>query len=142
MRLEKLTADLYRQLLGYEELSFLRDGTSDETINLLCDNELSWASLSASGEVCAAFGFVEIHPQRASLWVLFRQAPSNEIAGSVKQLTRMIRESSYKRIEFFAIDGFDLAVRFVKLMGFQCEHPYKPFYFPDGRAAAEWVLLR
>ena len=42
-------------------------------------------------------------------------------------------------IEAYPDPSFKPSARWVRLLGFELETPFKPFFFPDGRGAAEWV---
>lgn len=57
-------------------------------------------------------------------------------------MVRGLAEAPYSRIEVLVDPAFAPAIRWIRLLGFACETPYKPYYLPDGRAAGEWVMLK
>ena len=87
-------------------------------------------------------GCVLINRYRAQAWVLLKQTTPADFVGLHRAVRKVLDDSPAKRIEAIVDPTFDEGVRWIKMLGFKCESPYKPFYFPDGRAASEWVRLK
>ncbi len=97
------------------------------------------------GEVLACGGLLPLWPDnemRAVAWMHLGMSRPEFFTFIHKQVMKVLVESPYKRIEAFTDPTFPLAARWIKLLGFKNETPFKPFYFPDGRAAQEWVRIR
>lgn len=90
--------------------------------------------------VCC-FGFVPAHDYRASAWSLLQAGLPHLFVPIHITIRRLLRQQPWARIETYVDPTSERATRWVRLLGFSCEHPLKPFFLPDGRAAAEWVFF-
>ena len=89
-------------------------------------------------------GFVEITPHRALCWALIHPTNPRYFYKIHKIALWVVEEAGqrYERLEAYIDPDFFAAARWVKMLGFHCECKMKPYYFPDGRSASEWVRLR
>lgn len=89
-------------------------------------------------------GCSEVHPLRAVAWAIFVPGFPRHFLGIHRRTCAFLTQAleTYARIEAYIDPEFPEAVRWVKLLGFREECGRKPYFFPDGRAGAEWVLIR
>lgn len=102
-------------------------------------------SVEHDGEIIACGGLAPAWPDsetRAIAWMLIDRAKPRLFPFIHKNVLRALNEAPYRRIEAFTDPTFKPAERWIRMLGFEIEVPYKPYYFPDGRAAQEWVRIR
>jgi len=85
-------------------------------------------------------GVVEINDWRGGVWSLLRDGRPQNFLGLHRASVRLLQSLPYKRIEGYVDPTIPEAVRWIRLLGFRLEMPYKPYFFPDGRGAAEWAF--
>lgn len=96
-----------------------------------------------SGErIAACIGFIPAHDWRCGVWSLLQSGAPEMFAAIHIVVRRLIREQPWARIEAHVDPEAEASVRWVRLLGFECESPLKPYYLPDGRAASEWVFVK
>lgn len=91
------------------------------------------------GELIACGGFIKMHELRAQAWALFRSGKPELFLPLHIVMKHLVVTQPFRRIEAFTDPSFKAATRWIKALGFRLETPYKPFFFPDGRGASEWV---
>jgi RimJ/RimL family protein N-acetyltransferase len=101
-------------------------------------------SIYAEGEFFGCAGVVEIHKFRALVWAILVPGHRRHWLEFNRVARAWITErlKTYPRIEAYTDPDFPQAQRWMKVLGFRQEGAIKPYFFPDGRACAEWVLLR
>jgi len=90
-----------------------------------------------------AGGIMPIHDFRAVAWGIFVPGYPQHFLGVWRISRAFIAErlKTYPRIEAYIDPDFSRSVRFVKALGFREETARKPYFFPDGRPGAEWVIF-
>ena len=102
------------------------------------------ASVFLGEDFLGCGGIYEVHPLRGIAWGI----PVPGFPAAFRQMhfaiKRVLKEKmeTYCRIEAYIDPEFSNAVRWVKSLGFREECSFKPYFFPDGRAGAEWVITR
>lgn len=97
-------------------------------------------TLKAGSQVVACMGVVHINDYRASAWTLLQRLAPARFISVHRAAWHLLRIQPYMRIEAYVDPTMAPATRWMRMLGFRLETPYKPFFFPDGRGAAEWVL--
>ena len=89
-------------------------------------------------------GLAPVHDYRAIAWALFVPGYPQHFIKVHRATKAFLREhlKAFPRIEAYIDPEFTRAIRWVKSLGFREECSFKPYFFPDGRAGAEWVMLR
>lgn len=101
-------------------------------------------SVWAGEDFIGCAGLARVHDYRAIAWALFTPGYPHYFL-RVHRLTKAFLHEHLKtfaRIEAYIDPEFSRAVRWVKSLGFCEECGNKPYFFPDGRTGAEWVLIR
>lgn len=96
---------------------------------------------TADDRLIACIGFAPVHRWRCTAWALLSSGEPHLFAAIHVVARRLLREQPWRRVETYVDPDFAPAMRWVKLLGFEMEHPFKPFFCPDGRGASEWVFL-
>lgn len=87
----------------------------------------------SSGRVIACGGCVEVWNNRAVLWALISKDAGRSMVGIHKAVVGYLSASKYKRIEAWVDEGFEPGIRWLELLGFNCETPLPMRGFrPDG----------
>lgn len=91
-----------------------------------------------------SFGLHPVHAYRGVVWALIKPSNPVNFLKFHRCAARVLAgwKEDYRRIEAYVDPDFPAAVRWIKLLGFRVECELKPYFFPDGRPASEWVLLR
>ncbi|MDP2618648.1 MAG: hypothetical protein Q8P46_00485 [Hyphomicrobiales bacterium] len=99
-------------------------------------------SFWSGDDLVGCAGIIPVHEWRAVTWALLQQGETRRFAGLHRAVSAVLRAQSYPRIEAYVDPAFAPAMRWTAMLGFEIETAFKPFWFPDGRGAAEWVLYR
>lgn len=97
-------------------------------------------SLFSDDMLVACIGFAPVHEWRCTAWALLKGGEPKLFAAVHIVSRRLLRSQPWRRVEAYVDPTFGPAVRWMQLLGFQIETPYKPYYCPDGRGASEWVF--
>lgn len=90
----------------------------------------------------ACFGVQKLHDYRGIAWALLARGYPKHFVSIHRAAVEVLREAPYPRIETYADPMVPESGRWLAMLGFTLETAYKPFIFPDGRGAAEWVLVK
>ena len=99
-------------------------------------------SLYSGDYLAACFGFVPANGWRCMGWTLLQSGAPELFSAIHKPIKQAMIKQPWARIEAYVDPTSERAMRWVRLLGFTLETPppYKPFFFPDGRTAAEWAF--
>lgn len=141
MRVERFRVediDLFQNYGGQDDL--VRLMPRDQVATIISTG--NHYSLYSGDRIVACIGFVPVHEWRCTVWTLLQDGLPELFAGIHIVVRRLIREQPWARIEAYVDPMSVPAVRWVTLLGFECETPLKPYFMPDGRAASEWVFFK
>lgn len=96
-------------------------------------------SFFAEDVLIGCAGVTPVHEWRGIAWALLRSGLPESFLALHRNVARELSKEPYARIEAYVDPSFKPAVRWIKLLGFRLETPYKAYFFPDGRGASEWV---
>lgn len=97
-------------------------------------------SLFIGDELIACVGASELNRYRAAVWALFQSGRPETFLAVHRTGLRLLRALPYQRLEAYVDPTNPAAVRWIGQLGFRCEVPFRPYFFPDGRGASEWAL--
>jgi hypothetical protein len=86
-------------------------------------------------------GIIKVSEYRGQAWVILN-AGDWPFIQLHRAIIKGLRDNDYRRIEAFVDPTFEPAIRWMKMLGFECETPYKPFLMPDGRGMSEWGIIK
>lgn len=89
-----------------------------------------------------AGGVAEVHEFRAVAWVVLVPGQAKRFRALYNLIKKVLSVQIYPRIEAYIDPEFSQAMRMAKMLGFRQEGEVKPYFFPDGRGASEWVVIR
>lgn len=92
--------------------------------------------------IIGCLGILPISDIRGACWALLQGGKPQYFVSVHRAARQIIDASDHARLEAYIDPTFPAAVRWVKILGFRVETAFKPLFFPDGRAAAEWVMIR
>lgn len=141
MRLEKFHRTHVALFKSFGKQAALAEYFQDEEVLAQAEGSESW-SLFDGGTFIGCGGLLGLSSYRALAWVMHNPTEPRHFFMFHRVCARILNASEYARIEAYIDTSFAEAVRWAKCLGFTCETETKPFYFPDGRTASEWVLLR
>ena len=139
MRMERFKA---------EDIEKLRDNDGQEYLVSIMDPKML-GNLVSSGDHYSFFaedvlvgcgGVAKLNDWRGVAWALFQTGKPQYFLGLHRGALQILRAQPFRRIESYVDPTVPQSVRWIKLLGFELETPYKPYFFPDGRGAAEWVF--
>lgn len=99
-------------------------------------------SFFAGDVLIGCAGVVPVHEWRGVSWALIRSGLPEHFLGFHRGVLAALRAEAYQRVEAYVDPTMSTAERWMRALGFRIETPYKPFYFPDGRGASEWVRYK
>jgi len=99
-------------------------------------------SLYSGDDLVACIGFVPANDWRCMGWSLLRSGMPETFTAVHKTVKGLMLQQPWPRIEIYVDPHSEAAMRWAWLLGFSLENPFKPYFFPDGSPAAEWVFLK
>jgi hypothetical protein len=102
-------------------------------------------SVEHQGKIIACGGLIPVWPDctvRAAAWGLLSKDIASLFPFIHKNVLRVMDESPFNRIEAHTNPNFPPAERWIRMLGFEIETAWKPFFFPDGSGAQEWRRIR
>ena len=111
------------------------------------DHEPSGPAWTAiwEGRIVGSGGFVEVYgpnSSRATAWAVMVPMSGPAIRAVKRAIMQKIWDAPYRRIEADVDYEFASARRWVRSLGFKLETNYKEAWTPDGRAVAEYVIIK
>lgn len=94
------------------------------------------------GKVLACFGWVEIHPTRASLWALISASSGKHFVAMTRIAKRLVQSLPHKRVEMDVDCGFEQGHRWARILGFTLDAPCLRAYRMDGGDSAIYARIR
>lgn len=116
---------------GQEALVGFMDGVLDDGVAVLRD-----------GVPIACMGVLRVHKYRGIAWALLAAGYRRDFIQVHRAARQVLEDAPYARIDTYADPMRPESGRWLAMLGFDLETAYKPFMFPDGRGAAEWVLIK
>lgn len=126
MRLERLTADHYRQL---DHLPIM---LSELDVNAFNEAPYCHAIVDDNGDVLACGGVIQYWPGRGESWAIFNPRTKANALKVVRLMRDHLDTLPFRRIEATVICGFARGRRFAELLGFELEKECVRKYLPDG----------
>ena len=140
MIVERFRIDDIDRFANYAGQESLVAGLSRDDLAYLTGRPGNNYSLWSGERLLACLGVVGINQWRGAAWALLQRGAASSFVSVHRLALKVLREQPYRRIEAH-IDPFsETAVRWMVMLGFRLEVPFRPYYFPDGRPAAEWAL--
>ena len=130
--------DLFANYGGQEPL--VADLSRDELAFLTEQRPGNHYSLWSGTRLMACMGVVGLNRFRGAAWALLQRGSPSSFVGVHRLAYRLLRAQPYKRIEATIDPTSWTATRWIAMLGFRLEIAYRPYFFPDGRPAAEWAL--
>lgn len=92
--------------------------------------------------ILGCIGFSPISEWRCIGWALLQKGSPKDFIMVHRATKQLILTQPWLRIEVYVDPAFKQGIRWVRLLGFTLETPYKPFYLPDGSGASEWIFIK
>lgn len=140
MRIERFSVDDVDRINNWGGQDMLVSAMTKESIAKTIERGNHY-SLFSDDALIACFGVVPYNDWRCLGWALLRSGAPEMFVSVHQAIRRLMKEQPWIRIEAFTQAGNVLQARWTRLLGFHVETPFKPYYFPDGTAASEWVYL-
>lgn len=99
-------------------------------------------SVLADSLPIACVGVSRIHDYRGFAWAIISSGYPHGFKVVHRAAKRVLALAPFSRIETYVDPRIPENMQWVRLLGFRLEAPYKPYIFPDGRGAAEWVIYK
>lgn len=112
----------------------------DEVAAAICNG--NHYSLFSGARLAACIGFLPLNEWRCTAWSVLRSGMPELFPAVHKAARRLLLEQPWPRTEIYVDPRSERAMRWAQLLGFSLETAYKPYFFPDGSPASEWVFLK
>lgn len=112
--------------------------SNEKALAALADMGPAWTGVIGERIVGCA-GFVVINKWRAQAWALLQRTHPRDFVHVDRAVRRVFANAEFACVETFTRPTHPAAERWVRALGFKMVVPYKPFFFPDGSGASEWV---
>lgn len=108
-------------------------------------NDSEWCFTAIKDKnVIACGGLLPVWPNnttRAMAWMLLANDLGPNFTFIHRAVLKVLNDSPFDRVEAHIDPKFPPAERWIRMLGFRIETPWKPFFFPDGSAAQEWIRI-
>lgn len=138
MRIEVFRPEHIAALKDHGGQEYLVSATPVDEIEMVTKNG-THLSFFADDLLVGCAGVAPVNPWRGIAWALMRTGLPRLFPAFHILARRELHRIPLQRIEAYIDPTFSPAARWVRFLGFVIETPYKPFFFPDGRGAQEWV---
>lgn len=129
---EELLSLPYNQSLGF----VLKPSQKSHIENDLCKTIL------VNGDVAFVGGVVQYWENRAEAWAIFRPGLREHFIALHKEVKSYFRSCPFLRIEATVECEFENGHRWIRALGFTLEAPRLKSYFPDGKDASLYALIK
>jgi len=112
---------------------FVGDISGEAYGRMLAQSPYAFTALDGD-RVIACSGCVEIWDNRAMAWALISKDAGRNMVGVHKAVAGFLAGAKWRRIEATVDVGFEAGMRWLTMLGFECETPDRPMraYRPDG----------
>ena len=92
------------------------------------------------GEIVCSAGVVLVDEiYRGIAWAFMADWSGRHMLGITRAVQSFLDNKPVKRVEAYVDPNFPSGLKWIQILGFRQEGPEKPFWFPDGRTAIEFV---
>lgn len=95
-----------------------------------------------NGKIVVCAGLIEYWPGRAEAWACLSKDAGQHFLSIDRAVRRFLRVCTVERIEAAVDLKFSAGLRWVESLGFELEVPKMRKYFPDGRDAALFSMVK
>jgi len=96
-------------------------------------------SVLKGNRIIGCIGLAPCNQYRAVAWAVFPHNGKNNDFVTCHMASRwLMRNNPFRRLESYVDPRSERAMRWIKLLGFEIEIAYIPFFYPDGGGTSVW----
>jgi hypothetical protein len=138
----KLKAEHLEELLSHEHNAGMRAFCTPEYARMLETRDLAYSVVTATGRVVLCGGVAKYWETRGEAWAFLDQKCKEYMLGIHRAVKKFLSECGVKRIEASVYADYEAGHRWVRLLGFNLEAERLKSYFPGGKDAALYAMVR